>query len=189
MAASSMWRASTPDFKVPSDITKDGRFLLFHSPDQNNDPSIWLLPLSGDRQASRLLPGSHGRVSPNGRWLAYTSNETGMRQVYVTTFPAPTQRWRVSTDRGGEDPQWRADGRELYYVEQEQTLTAVPVGSGGGFQPGTPDPLFRVSFPARDLVFGSVYAPAPDGQRFLVNEQVRDSESSLWVTLNWTPKR
>jgi eukaryotic-like serine/threonine-protein kinase len=164
----------------PRDITPDGRFVLFHSEDD-----LWLLARNAERSLHRLLAGIDGRVSPNGRWLAYTALEAGQRQVYVTTFPTPGERWRVSI-AGGQDPQWRRDGKELYYVAEDHTLTAVPVSTQGRFQAGTPDLLFRPAFDPQSVTFGSVYAPAPNGQRFLIIEHMRKDDPVLVVTTNWS---
>ena len=164
----------------PRDITPDGRFALFRSGNE-----LWLLTLNGERSLHPLLAGIDGRVSPNGRWLAYTSLEAGQRQVYVTSFAAPGDRWRVSI-AGGQDPQWRRDGKELYYVAEDHTLTAVPVSAQGTFHAGTPDLLFRPAFDPQSVTFGSVYAPAPDGQRFLIIEHMRKDDPVLVVTTNWS---
>jgi eukaryotic-like serine/threonine-protein kinase len=164
----------------PRSITPDGRFVLFRS---NND--LWMLALDEERTLHRLLAAIDGCVSPNGRWLAYTSVHAGQRQVYVTTFPTPGERWRVSI-AGGQDPQWRRDGKELYYVAEDHTLTAVPVSAEDTFQAGTPDLLFRPAFDPQSVTFGSVYAPAPDGQRFLIIEHMRKDDPLLVVTTNWS---
>jgi serine/threonine protein kinase/Tol biopolymer transport system component len=165
------------------DMTRDERVVVF---EQGND--LWVLPLDGNLPPRPLLTTpfteTHGRVSPDGRWLAFASNETGSLQVYVTSFLTPTARTRIST-AGGSDPQWRADGRELYYVSSDQTLMAVPVGQGATWEHGDPEPLFRTSFEPFSLTFGSVYTPSRDGQRFLVVELLEPDEPQLVVTLNW----
>ena len=155
------------------------RFLLF-----GNVSDLRVQPLDGQRQPYWLATASGGRISPDDRWLAYTSTEGGERQVYLTTFPKPTKRSRISTN-GGEDPQWRRDGRELYYIAAQQTLMAVRVRPDGTFE--DPEPLFRASFDSHSLAFGSAYSPAPNGQRFLVSERTEDADPLLTVTLNWTP--
>jgi hypothetical protein len=123
------------------------------------------------------MAASDGRVSPNGRWLAYTTVDAGQRQVYVTTFPDLSGRWRISVD-GGQT--------ELYYVAADRTLVAVPVQTQGTFQPGVPDLLFRPAFDPQSVTFGSAYAPAPDGQRFLIIDHMRNDDPLLVVNLNWT---
>jgi len=132
-------------------------------------------------------------VSPDGRWIAYTAEGTGVPEVYVTSFPVPSTRWRISTN-GGVDPQWRQDGRELYYVAGHNTLMAVPVRTGASFEFGRTQPLFPILPDTADLGgLGAIYAPAPDGQRFVVTESrsaqspVGVEEMLLTVTMNWSP--
>jgi hypothetical protein len=112
--------------------------------------------------------------------------DAGVTEVYVTAFPEPTERWPISTG-GGSDPQWRRDGRELYYIASDQTLMAVSVETDPAFVAGTSEPLFRASFDGPSLAFGSAFAPSPDGQQFLVAEAIRDDEPRLIATLNWMP--
>ena len=164
----------------PRDVSNDGRYLLFGS---NNE--LWLMPLGDPKEAHKLMAASDGRLSPNGRWLAYTSLDAGQPQVYVTTFPKPSGRWRISVD-GGQDPQWRQDGNELYFVAADRSLVAVPVQTDGRFAAGDPDLLFRPAFDPQSVTFGSAYAPARDGQRFLIIEHMQNDDPLLVVTLNWT---
>lgn len=91
----------------------------------------------------------------------------------------------ISTSRGS-DSQWRGDGRELYYIAADHTLMAVSVADDATFETRIPEPLFRMSPDPWSLQFGSAYAPAPDGQRFLVTETHKDDKPQLIVTLNWT---
>jgi DNA-binding winged helix-turn-helix (wHTH) protein/Tol biopolymer transport system component len=184
-AAERLFAGPTPVAKRVRDVTDD--FVLF----QDNDDEFWLLPFMDERQPYRLpIEGkkNHGRVSPDGRWLAYDMTEAGMTEVYVTAFPEPAERWPISTG-GGSDPQWRRDGRELYYIAADGTLMAVSTETGTTFDAGTPEPLFRASFDRTSLEFGSAYAPAPDGQRFLVAEAIGENEPHLIAMLNWTPQR
>ena len=170
-------RRQRPNY--PRAVSPDGRYVLFGSDD------LWLLPLDDHGAAHPLMTATDGRVSPNGRWLAYTSVEAGQRQVYVTTFPTPSGRWRISVD-GGQDPQWRRDGSELYYVAADFSLVAVPVKTQGTFTAGEPDLLFRPAFDPQSVMFGSAYAPAADGQTFLVIDHMQNDDPLLVVTLNWT---
>ena len=173
-------RPSTlPTTNYTRDISADGRYLLF-----GGFSDLWLAPVHDPAKAQRLIAASDGRVSPNGRWLAYTALDMGQRQVYVTTFPQPSGRWRISIE-GGQDPQWRRDGKELYYVAADRTLVAVPVETDSEFAAGVPDLLFRPSFDPQSVTFGSAYAPAPDGQRFLIIEHMQNDDPLLVVTLNW----
>jgi DNA-binding winged helix-turn-helix (wHTH) protein/Tol biopolymer transport system component len=179
-----LFEAPAPATKRMRDVTDD--LVLFH-----DDHDFWVLPLSGEGQPHRLPIGgekNHARVSPDGRWLAYDSTEAGVQEVYVTAFPEPSERWPISTG-GGSDPQWRGDGRELYFIAPEHTLMAVSVDTATVFNAGTPEPLFRAPFDSTSLAFGPAYAPAPDGERFLVAEVIGDDEPHLVATLNWKSQR
>ena len=176
-----------PVAKYPRDVTRDGQYLVF----QGNAPTpdVWLLPLTEGAKPRPLVATqateTTARISPNGKWLAYTSNSSGENEIYVTTFPDGNGRQRVSTG-GGLDPQWRADGRELYYLTPDDVLMAVDVADTDAFEPSTPQPLFRFTPNPIASQFGSNYAPAPDGQRFLISELVGPAQPQLIVTLNWT---
>jgi eukaryotic-like serine/threonine-protein kinase len=177
-----LYQAPLPFLKYPSDVAPDGRSVIFQSVTE-----LFRLSLD-DGTVSPLLRGIQGRVSPNGRWVAYTSTEAPTRQVYVTTFPEPTERWRISTE-SGEDPQWRSDGSELFYIEGGQTLVAAPVLPDADFRVGATRPLFRAAFAARPMIYGPTYAVSADGQRFVVLEADREREVLLRVTTNWVPGR
>ncbi len=86
----------------------------------------------------------HGNFSPDGRLVAYTSNESGRFEIYVETVPRSDRKWPVSTN-GGYEPRWRADGREIYYLSEDRKLMAVSVGAGPSF--GIPKPLFQTHVP------------------------------------------
>jgi Tol biopolymer transport system component len=184
-----------PDVKRVRDVTEDS--ILF----QGRSFDLWVLPLAGEREAYRLHIGgsaTHARLSPDGRWLAYDLTEGGGTEIYVTELTRdtegrlvarePAQRWPVSKT-GGTDPQWRRDGRELYYIAPDQTLVAVSVELGETVEIGIPTPLFQASFDRVSLAFGSAYAPAPDGQRFLVAAVSGDNEPRLTAELNWGDQR
>ena len=116
-----------------------------------------------------------GAVSPDGKYLVYRTNESGRNQVYVQEFPEARSKWQVSAN-GGNDPSWRADGRELYYRAPDFSLMAVPVTAGATFATGSPQALFRARFAlinARGL-----YRPAADGQRFLVTDHAGTRDSA-----------
>ena len=159
-------------------------FLLYvhESPETQGD--IWALPLAGARQpiAIARTPFNEGFsvFSPDGRWVAYHSNETGQMQVFLKSFPRPGASRQVSLT-GGFGPSWRRDGGELFYVEIDR-LMAVPVKrNGASLELGTPRMLFR--FPQG---WGGFYQPTPDGQRFLITRAVTDA-SPITVILNWKP--
>jgi hypothetical protein len=118
------------------------------------------------------------------RWLAYTSGTGSEQQVYVTAFPRPGQRWRISP-RGGSDPQWRRDGRELYYIDRDSMLTAASVRSDAPFDVASSVALFRVESDPVNAP-GRRYAPAADGQHFVVLRDLRSGQTRLAVRINWT---
>jgi len=132
-------------------------------------------------------PGSqrNGQISPDGKWVAYASDESGNWEIYVTTFPGAAGKWQVSRG-GGTEPRWRGDGKELFYLGPTGMLTAVPVNTVTAFSTGTPTPLFqfhgRAPISSTD-VFS--YDVSKDGKRFLVNRYVKpESITPLTIVLN-----
>jgi Tol biopolymer transport system component len=182
-----------------SDWTRDGRWILYTQTDPRTGPDIWLLPVpaaAGDRPTPVALLRTtaietEAQVSPDGKWLAYVSDESGTAQVYVRPFagtsPLPDTKWQVSSVFGRE-PRWRADSRELYYLETataaavRNRVMAVPIQAG---TVGVPQPLFDLNsmtiVPSNNVF---VYAPAQDGQRFLVDMFASDETPTLDVILN-----
>jgi len=174
--------------QVPMSWSPDGQYLAYCNrgvPGTGSD--IWVLPLFGDRQPIRFLQTGFledgPQFSPDGRWIAYVSNESGRQEVYVAPFPGPGWKLQISTV-GGSKPRWRQDGREIYYLAEENRITAVGFGQKGStFEVGSATPLF----PIRTQRLGSVYLVSPDGQRFLVNTEFEEQVSSpLTLVLNWT---
>jgi len=176
----------SPNF-VCSDWSPDGRYVIGSVPQQTTGDDLWLIPLGGDKKPFKFLgPPSdqlHGNFSPDGRFVAYTSNESGRFQVYVQTFPLSDRKWQVSTDSGYE-PRWRADGREIYYLSEDRKLMAVPVGAGPSF--AVPKVLFQTRVPEGVTSRRTHYVPSRDGQRFLVNTQSNDAlPNPITIVLNW----
>jgi Tol biopolymer transport system component len=175
----------------PSDISPDERFLLYQQ-STSRGYDLGTIPLSGDRKPAPFVAGSanevQGRFSPNGRWIAYASDESGKFEVYVRHFPAEsTQSTPIST-AGGMQPEWRRDGKELFYISPQGKLTAVPVVTGeAAFTAGMPRALFDVEVPEPTAPFPTHYAVTADGQRFLVNTVIdQPTRPSLTVIFNWT---
>jgi len=135
---------------------------------------LWLQSPDSRQPPTKLLqtPFSErfGRISPDGRWLAYASNESGRYEVYVIPLSGGGGKWQVSTG-GGDDPFWRADGKELLYRGGDRSLNSVAIGSGAGFEPGTPQPLFKVEL-SEGLFTGTRWSPTTDAQRFLLEVPV-----------------
>ena len=173
--------------KYASDWSRDGRWLLYVSRGRETSWDVMALPLDGDRKPVAVARTKFGEMfgtfSPDGKYVAYSSNEAGRRQVYVQEFPEPQNKIQVSTD-GGAEPFWRGDGRELYYSTADGHVMAVPVSTSVGFAAGVPQPLFQTRFSS--VLTRAHYRPAPDGQRFLVLAALgRDTVQPISVTLNW----
>jgi eukaryotic-like serine/threonine-protein kinase len=156
---------------------------------------LFLLPLSGERKAQPFLQTNfieaQGRFSPNGHWVAYISNETGRFEVYVQSFPALGVKVPISTG-GGSQPQWRSDGRELYYYTPDRQLMAVDVsGEGSTFKVGVTRSLFEMNVRAVGIDRGfpgiGYYTAARDGKRFLVGTSPETQQrQQMTVVLKWT---
>jgi Tol biopolymer transport system component len=175
----------------PNDVSGDGRFLLYQQ-FASGGYNLGVIPLSGDRRSMPLVAGPsnqvQGRFSPNHRWIAYASDESGQFEVYVRPFPADATQSTAISVGGGMQPEWRRDGKELFYISADGKLTAVPVVTDAtAFSAGTPRALFDVDVPEPTAPYPTDYAVAADGQRFLVNTVVdQASRPALTVILNWT---
>jgi Tol biopolymer transport system component len=175
--------------KYPLGFTSDGRFLLYFVPTGTATGHVWLLPMSGDRMPR---PFNHTKasevpaeVSPDGRWMAYVSDETGRREVYVTAFPEATGKWQISTT-GGENPRWRKDGKEMFFTSGDRFVAVDVNMTGEQFDSAALRPLFGVRVPAPALGTRSTYAVSRDGQRFLFN--IWDPKAAfapITVVVNW----
>ena len=166
--------------------------------------------MEGERKPFVFLKTSfdkgRGKFSPDGRWVAYMSNESGQYEIYVQPFfrggrqaqPAPVSgtssgasrggQWQVSTS-GGVSPRWRPDGKELYYIPPDGKLMAAPIAvSGATIEPGTPLALFqpRIYGGGTDLNAGTSYDVSADG-RFLINTVLEDAASPITLLQNWSP--
>jgi serine/threonine protein kinase len=169
----------------PWDWSRDGKYVLARM-----DRELWYVTLP-DRKTRPLLQSKsmvrNAQFSPDGKFAAYASNETGNWEVYVSPFPSFGSKWQVSRG-GGEEPRWRRDGKELFYLAPDGRLMAVNVKAGTGFEAGTPAALFQVHLrqPLSAMDFFS-YDVTADGQKFLVNTKMDTSSSApLSVILNWS---
>jgi Tol biopolymer transport system component len=178
--------------KSVDSISPDGKYLSYNVEIPGKPISTWSLPLMGDRKPTAIAGRAYAnfsQFSPNGRWIAYMSLESGRLQVYVQNAPGsgmPAGKWQVS-NAGGTMPQWRRDGKELFYVGSGRQLMAVPVRSDGtSFESGTPAPLFtaRLGVSRRNH-----FTVSADGQRFLF-AWPRDSGSTgeVHVLLDWAAR-
>ena len=179
----------TPEDKFPSDLSRDGRFIVFHTYGSKTAWDVWVVPTDGRKPFPFLesrFTEVQGRLSPDGRWLAYASDESGRFEAYVTDFPGKLGRWQVSTE-GGQQLAWRADGKELFYVAPDQSLMSVAVRTRDAFQASPPVALFKANFPPVVPAYWRYYVPTADGQRFLVSALRSDAASTpINVVLNWT---
>ena len=173
----------------PQSWSRDGRFIAYVTIHPKTRSDIWLIPTTGDRTPAPFLQTEFdertARISPDGRWMAYSSNESGSDGVYVTRFPQAGAKWPVSP-KGGSFPIWRRDGRELFYRAPGGQLMAVPIEAGSEFQPGVAVPLFKPPAFVGTLGLGTFYDIAPDG-RFLINVFVERTSPPATVLLNWRP--
>jgi eukaryotic-like serine/threonine-protein kinase len=164
----------------------DGRHVLFSAAVAGGVPDLYVVALEGDR-TPRAIANSpfaeiRGAFSPDGRWIAYQSNESGRAEIYVIPFTGPAGRWQVST-RGGTDPAWSPDGRELYYLADDSRFMSVPITPGEVFSPGTPQQLFIVR--VEGGFRRNVYCVAPDNQRFLFQVPVGETSTPMTAVVNW----
>src|SRR5262249_6998124 len=133
--------------KIPTDWSGDGRYIIYQQLDPKTNFDVWVLPMTGSGEAKPFpvvrteASEGVGTLSPDGRWLAYVSDESGRNEVYVQSFPRGGGKRLVSTG-GGSSPRWRRDGRELFYYAGDGKLMAAPVRSGESFEIGSVVSLF-----------------------------------------------
>jgi eukaryotic-like serine/threonine-protein kinase len=183
---------SSAELKYTPQLSPDGQFLIYAQTNAKTNLDLYLVSLAGERKPTPLLQTTfiegQPRFSPNGRWIAYISNETGQFQVYVDSFPATGAKLAISIG-GGSQPQWRADGKELYYYTPDRKLMAVNVdGDGPTFKVGEAHPLFDIRVFATDQSFpgNGYYSVTRDGKRFLVSSLPEAPEpQSINVVVNW----
>jgi Tol biopolymer transport system component len=178
---------------MPSAWSPDGKALAFVERTATSE-DIWMLPIGEGTAAPRpwlntRFNESHPDWSPDGRWIAYDSNESGRSEVYIQPYPGPGPRYAVSRD-GGSSPAWARDGRELFYLlpgaDGQVTMMTAPVMTTRGLSTGTPMKLFQGRF----LVSGSSrsYDVAADGRRFIMvqpQEQAALPVSHIVIVQNW----
>jgi len=166
----------------------DGRYLLFDQCPFTRGCSLSTLSMEGSREPRQYLQPSpfdqyQGRISPDGKWAAYVSTESGRVEVYVQSFPGPGKKHQVTTN-GGSLPMWSRDGRELIYMALGGKLMSVPVRSGTTFDSDPPAELFQTN--AKPIGYGSPFAPSADGQKLLVNTPIIPPGGPNFVVVqNW----
>ena len=166
----------------------DGQVLVFDMGQQTASEGIWLLPLEEDRKPTLFLKTPFNvyasRLSPDGHWIAYASDESGRSEIYVQPFPGLGGKWQISTDGGGHAV-WARNGRELFYRNGDKMMV-VEVTTQPNFAPGSPKALFEGQFYTAGLGNTS-YDVAPDGQHFLMIQPVEPEQgvTQINVVLNW----
>lgn len=181
------------DAKHAQAWSPDGQMLVYATYNPKTRVDLWMLPLGGDRTPQPLVTSEaseeQAQISPDGRWFAYTSNESGRPEVYVQSFPKPGAKWQVSVGGGG-DPRWRADGGELFYIAEDRRLMAVSVKATVTFGAAGPVPLFDTGMRPHWGEGRNHYDVSRDGQRFLLMTPVADDRlSPFTIVLNWMPPR
>jgi Tol biopolymer transport system component len=185
---------STPWPKFPLDVSPDGAFLLYETLVPKRGFDLWVLPLKGDRKPFAVVETEFAeglaQFSPDGKWLAYQSNQTGQNEIYLRPFPGPGADVRVTTE-GGAQVRWNPSGKELFYIGADDRLMAVPVrlSSNAGPEFGTAVALFATRIGSTAInVYRQQYVVAPDGQSFVLNSNLSDANASpIAVILNWRP--
>jgi serine/threonine protein kinase len=178
----------SPLDKFPSDWSRDGRYLIYYQIDPVTKYDLWALPLTGDRKPYPLLQTTFNEhratLSPDGRWLAYTSDETGKDEIYVQSFPSLGNKRKVS-DGGGTRPVWNRDGKELFYIASDRKLMVSAVSGGAKFEAGSPQPLFATR---QNLT--RFFDVSPDGRRFLLVDPLPDPVTPpINLLFNWQAGR
>ena len=202
--------AASDQVKTPTSWSADSRFLLYMGQDPQTNTDLWVVQMTGDRTPSVFLKTpfreAYGAFSPDGRWVAYHSNESGRMEIYVRPFVPPGTastlrlrsgqaaeaaggQWQVSTT-GGIMPLWRPDGKELYYLNPAGAMMAAPITvTGTTFEPGAPVVLFptHIYGGGVDAQLGRQYDVAPDG-RFLINTVPDTAAAPITLLMNWNPE-
>ena len=185
----------TDQEELPTDWSSDGRYFLFErtqsylSESSSTPGDLWYLEFEDDGSDYQEVPfmqtafdESLGKLSPNSRFLAYCSDESGRREVYVQPFPKGGAKSRISRN-GGTQPRWSRDGKELFYVEDD-TLIAVAVKTTPSFSVGSSTRLFRYAHLKNNFA-GHVYDVSSDGREFILKERLETSTVVIQVVQNW----
>jgi Tol biopolymer transport system component len=169
---------------LPDSWAHDGKSLVYTKHYSSDHQEIWVVPTQGEHNSRMVIPrGSHGDLSPDGRWLAYQSGESGSFEIYVVPLGGGQGKWQVSSD-GGMAPRWSSDGKELYYFETSAsgTIFAVPVkDAGGALQFGAAQPLVT----GWTILTGPLYDVSPDGKKILLDRIVQQVSPSITVITNF----
>jgi Tol biopolymer transport system component len=174
---------------VPKSWSPNGRFLMYTQLNPGTAADVLAIPMDGERKPFVIVQSpaneDQGQFSPDGHWVAYTSNESGLSEIYVIPFPPSPSggRWLVSKG-GGVMPRWRRDGKELFYISPDSQMMAVDVTIRPVFESGNPHPLFQTDIVDTGIRTGPTsWDIAPDGRFLIISETSTDA--SITVVLNW----
>jgi Tol biopolymer transport system component len=181
----------------PNDWSRDGRLLLFQERDLKSSADLWALPIGPGQEPHPVVRTDAdergGQFSPDGRWLAFTSTDSGRPEVYLQPFPGPGAKLPISVD-GGAQVRWRPDGKELFFIGLDDRLRAVevalPAEGRGSVAVGAAVPLFLTHVGgSMQGTSGQQYMVSPDGRRFLMNTLLDAAPvSPITLILNWNPQ-
>jgi len=171
---------------VPA-FSPDGEEMVFWAKPSPQDQDVWVLPMEGDRTPAPLLAThfieDNPRISPDGRFLAYVSDESGKREVFVTRFPSAEGKWQVSVD-GGSFPVWSPDGGALFYLDSTR-VKQVDVVTSPSLQLGTPRTLFDAAEVGIDVQGFSRFDVSRDGRELLMVREVRDQAMAPGMVISY----
>ena len=168
--------------KIPTSWSPDGQSILF-----TENFKTFLLPLAGDKKPisaglPRIYTSPQARISPDGKYLAFSSAESGRPNVYIQAMPPGVGKWQISVN-GGAQPRWRRDGKELFFVSPDLRMMAVDVTTGVTVTAGIPHALFQSTVGS---VLRSHYDVSADGRRFLIDSPPANADNTpITVVLNW----
>ncbi|HSE40636.1 MAG TPA: hypothetical protein VLH08_07690, partial [Acidobacteriota bacterium] len=179
-------------FVISESWSSDGKFVTFSTLDfKTFNSDIWILPLSTNQPSPYLqteFNEASSQISPDGKWLAYSSDESGRLEVYVQSFPQPGNKVQIST-AGGVTPAWRKDGKELFYISPDKKMMSVTFNEGSTLEPTIPTVLFQTQI-APNIESRNHYVVTGDGQRFLVNTLLKEMATApINVLVNWPPAK
>lgn len=188
-ASVTIWK--TESFAGPEDWSKDGRWIVFSTIDfKTNKSDLWLLPMTGnDRKAIPWLQTrfseAGGQISPDSKWIIYASDESGRFEIYLNSFPVFGQKIQIS-NAGGEQPRWRGDGKEVFYITPDRKVVSVELNYGETVEPGTPKILFQTQI-VPSIEARNHWDVTNDGQTFLINTTAPSTaDAPIEVITNWT---
>jgi len=187
----------------PTSWSRDGRFILYARGSNTGQADIWVLPMAGNRRPRPFVQAPaaayDGQFSPNARWVAYTSKESGKEEIYVVPFDAArvlnagsdspgataSGKWLISPS-GGRCPRWRGDGKEIFYLSVDNQMMAVEVQErGNGIEVRPAEALFKAGIPSLPVISFSPYDVTQDGKKFVITT-VSGQDTPLTLVVNWT---